>query len=42
MQDISAPLAAITGPEHLRTQGTALAVAPGNSEEVAAVLRCRA
>ncbi len=39
MQDITAPLAAITGPEHLRTQGTALAVAPGNSEEVAAVLR---
>lgn len=39
MQDITAPLAAITGPEHLRTRGSAIAVAPGNSEEVAAVLR---
>ena len=39
MQDISAPLAAITGPEHLRAMDSAIAVAPGNSEEVAAVLR---
>jgi glycolate oxidase FAD binding subunit len=39
MQDISAPLAAITGLEHLRMLGGAIAVAPANSEEVAAVLR---
>jgi len=38
MQDISTPLEAITGPQHLRTLGSAIAVAPGNSDEVAAVL----
>jgi glycolate oxidase FAD binding subunit len=38
MQDITTPLEAITGPEHLRTLGSAIAVAPGNTEEVAAVL----
>jgi glycolate oxidase FAD binding subunit len=32
-------LAEITGPEHLRLLGSAVAVAPGNHEEVAAVLR---
>ncbi len=36
---ITASLAAITGPEHLRTLGGATAVAPGNTEEVAAILR---
>ena len=34
-----AALAEITGPEHLRLLGNAVAVAPGNSEEVAAILR---
>jgi glycolate oxidase FAD binding subunit len=38
MQDITTPLEAITGAEHLRSRGDAIAVAPGNSEEVAAVL----
>ena len=38
-QASTAPLAAITGPEHLRTLGSAIAVAPANSEEVAAILR---
>jgi glycolate oxidase FAD binding subunit len=38
MQDITTPLEAITGPEHLRALGSAVAVAPGNNEEVAAVL----
>src|ERR1700691_1269044 len=36
---ITASLAAITGPEHLRTLGVATAVAPGNTDEVAAILR---
>jgi glycolate oxidase FAD binding subunit len=36
---ITASLAAITGPEHLRTLGAATAVAPGNTDEVAAILR---
>ena len=36
---ITASLAAITGPEHVRTSGGATAVAPGTSEEVAAILR---
>jgi glycolate dehydrogenase FAD-binding subunit len=36
---IIASLAAIAGPEHLRTFGGATAVAPGNTEEVAAILR---
>jgi glycolate oxidase FAD binding subunit len=39
MQDMTAALGAITGPEHVRTSGKAIAVAPANSEEVAAVLR---
>jgi glycolate oxidase FAD binding subunit len=39
MQDITSPLEAITGAEHLRMSGGAIAVAPGNEEEVAAVLR---
>jgi glycolate oxidase FAD binding subunit len=39
MQDITGPLAAIIGPQHLRTWGSAIAAAPANSEEVAAVLR---
>jgi glycolate oxidase FAD binding subunit len=38
-QDITASLAAITGSEHLRMEGSALAVAPAHSEEIAAVLR---
>ena len=38
-QAITASLAAITGPEHLRALGSAIAVAPANSEEVAAILR---
>jgi glycolate oxidase FAD binding subunit len=38
MQHITTPLEAITGPEHLRTLGSAIAVAPANHEEVAAVL----
>ena len=36
---ITASLAAITGPEHVRTLGSATAVAPANTEEVAAILR---
>jgi len=36
---ITASLAAITGPEHVRTLSGATAVAPGNTEEVAAILR---
>jgi glycolate oxidase FAD binding subunit len=36
---ITASLAAIAGPEHLRTSGGAAAIAPGTSEEVAAILR---
>ncbi len=39
MQDITTPLEAITGADHLRMSGGAIAVAPGNEEEVAAVLR---
>ncbi len=38
-QDMTAPLAAIVGAEHLRNSGGILAVAPGNTEEVAALLR---
>jgi glycolate oxidase FAD binding subunit len=38
-QDITASLAAITGSEHPRMEGSALTVAPANSEEIAAVLR---
>ncbi len=38
-ETITVSLAAITGPEHLRTVGGATAVAPANSEEVAAILR---
>jgi glycolate oxidase FAD binding subunit len=34
-----APLAAISGAEHVRTLGTATAAAPASSEEVAAILR---
>ena len=36
---MTAPLAAIVGAEHLRSSGGILAVAPGNTEEVAALLR---
>jgi glycolate oxidase FAD binding subunit len=39
MQDMSGPLAAIVGPEYVRGLGEAVAVAPGNTEEIAAVLR---
>jgi glycolate oxidase FAD binding subunit len=39
MQDMSGPLAAIVGPEYVRGLGGAVAVAPGNTEEIAAVLR---
>jgi hypothetical protein len=38
-ETITVALAAITGPENLRTLGGATAVAPANSEEVAAILR---
>jgi glycolate oxidase FAD binding subunit len=38
-QDMTASLAAITGSEHLRMEGSVLTVAPANSEEIAAVLR---
>jgi glycolate oxidase FAD binding subunit len=38
-QDMTAPLAAIIGAEHLRSSNGSLAVAPGNTEEVAALLR---
>jgi glycolate oxidase FAD binding subunit len=36
---MSAPLAAITGPEHVRPLGGATAVAPANTEELAGILR---
>ena len=36
---ITASLAAITGPEHVRTSGGAAVIAPGTSEEVVAILR---
>jgi glycolate oxidase FAD binding subunit len=39
MQDFSDPLAAIVGPEYVRGLGEAVAVAPGSTEEIAAVLR---
>jgi glycolate oxidase FAD binding subunit len=39
MQDFSGPLAAIIGPEYVRSLGEAVAVAPGSTEEIAAVLR---
>jgi glycolate oxidase FAD binding subunit len=39
MQDMSGPLAAIVGTEYVRGLGGAVAVAPGNAEEIAAVLR---
>ena len=39
MQDMSGPLAAIVGTEYVRGLGGAVAVAPGNTEEIAAVLR---
>jgi glycolate oxidase FAD binding subunit len=38
-QDMTAPLAAITGSEHLRMESSTLTVAPANREEIAAVLR---
>ncbi len=38
-QDMTASLAAITGSENLRMEGSTLTVAPANSEEIAAVLR---
>ena len=38
-QAITAPLEAITGAQHVRPSGSAIAVAPANNEEVAAVLR---
>ncbi|HET6219410.1 MAG TPA: FAD-binding oxidoreductase [Acidobacteriaceae bacterium] len=38
-QDITAPLTAIAGAEHLRSLGSTIAVAPANSEEIAAILR---
>jgi glycolate oxidase FAD binding subunit len=38
-ETITVSLAAITGPENLRTLGGATAVAPASSEEVAAILR---
>jgi glycolate oxidase FAD binding subunit len=39
LTNTQAALATITGPEHLRASGSALAVAPANSDEVAAILR---
>jgi glycolate oxidase FAD binding subunit len=39
VQDMTAPLAAIVGAEHLRGSDGSLAVAPGSTEEVAALLR---
>jgi glycolate oxidase FAD binding subunit len=39
LTNTQAALAAITGPEHLRASESGLAVAPANSEEVAAILR---
>jgi glycolate oxidase FAD binding subunit len=38
-QDMTAPLAAMIGAEHLLSSGGTIFVAPGNTEEVAAVLR---
>ncbi len=38
-QDMTAPLAAVIGAEHLLCSGETIFVAPGNTEEVAAVLR---
>jgi glycolate oxidase FAD binding subunit len=38
-QDMTAPLAAMIGAEHLRSSGGTIFVAPGNTEEVAGVLR---
>ena len=38
MQEITSPLEAITGSEHVRSLNGAVAVAPGSAEEVAAVL----
>jgi glycolate oxidase FAD binding subunit len=38
-QDMTAPLAAVIGAEHLLSSGGTIFVAPGNTEEVAAVLR---
>jgi glycolate oxidase FAD binding subunit len=38
-QDMTAPLAAVIGSEHLLSSGGTIFVAPGNTEEVAAVLR---
>ena len=39
VQDMTAPLAAVIGAEHLLSSGGTIFVAPGNTEEVAAVLR---
>jgi glycolate oxidase FAD binding subunit len=39
MQDMSGPLAAIVGPEYVRDLAGAVAVAPENTEQIAAVLR---
>ncbi len=38
-QDMTAPLAAMIGAEHLRSSGGTIFVAPANTEEIAAVLR---
>ncbi len=38
-QDITQPLGAITGPEHVQALDGAIAIAPSSSEEVAAILR---
>ena len=38
-QDITAPLAAIVGTEHLRSSHGSLAASPGSTEEIAALLR---
>jgi glycolate oxidase FAD binding subunit len=39
VQDMTAPLAAVIGAEHLLSSGGTIFVAPGSTEEVAAVLR---
>ena len=39
MQEMSGPLAAIVGPEYVRDLAGAVAVAPENTEQIAAVLR---
>jgi glycolate dehydrogenase FAD-binding subunit len=39
LTNTQAALTAITGPEHVRASGSAAAVAPANSEEIAAILR---